>query len=90
VLYRKLTGFSLLHLGKGMLKILLASAAMGLGVAKLNILFDPLLQGSIPLQLIGVFSVIGFAALMYGVVLHLLKLPEFDEITGKIRQRFSG
>jgi hypothetical protein len=72
-----------------MLKILLASATMGLGVAKLNILLDPLLRGSIPLQLVGVFSVIGFAALVYGIALHLLKLPEFNEITGKIRQRFS-
>lgn len=87
VLYRKLTGFSLYYLGQGVLKILLASMAMGLGVIGLKHLLEPLLIGGIPLQLVGVFTVIGVAALLYGVVLHLFKLPEFDEVTGKIRQR---
>ncbi|MCW5208761.1 murein biosynthesis integral membrane protein MurJ, partial [Desulfobulbus sp. US1] len=88
VLYRKLTGFSLGYLGQGVLKILLASMAMGLGVIGLKQVLQPLLSGGIPLQLVGVFTAIGVAALLYGVVLHLLKLPEFDEVTGKIRQRF--
>ncbi|MCI5160400.1 MAG: murein biosynthesis integral membrane protein MurJ, partial [Candidatus Electrothrix sp. AUS1_2] len=70
------------------LKILLASTAMGLGVIGLKQVLAPLFAGGIPLQLVGVFTVIACAALLYGVVLHLLKLPEFDEITGKIRQRF--
>jgi putative peptidoglycan lipid II flippase len=89
VLYRKLTGFSLGSLGKGIMKILLASMIMGFGVAGLKHLLAPLLLGSIPSQLVGVFMVIGLAALMYGAVLHLLGLPEFDEITGKIRLRLS-
>ncbi|MCI5137593.1 MAG: hypothetical protein D3922_04070 [Candidatus Electrothrix sp. AR1] len=88
VLYRKLTGFSLVYLGQGVLKILLASMVMGLGVIGLKQVLQPLLSGGIPLQLVGVFTAIGVAALLYGVVLHLLKLPEFDEVTGKIRQRF--
>jgi putative peptidoglycan lipid II flippase len=88
VLYHKLTGFSLAYLGQGVLKILLASMAMGLGVICLQQVLHPLLSGGIPLQLVGVFTAIGVAALLYGVVLHLLKLPEFDEVTGKIRQRF--
>lgn len=62
--------------------------AMGLGVVGLKRVLAPLLAGGIPLQLAGVFAVIGCAALLYGVVLHLLKLPEFDEVTGKIRLRF--
>ena len=88
ILYRKLTGFSLAYLGLGILKIVLASVVMGGGVIGLKILFNPLLAGSIPLQLIGVFGVIGSAALLYGGTLHLLKLPELTAITDKIRQRF--
>uniref|UniRef100_UPI0040577503 murein biosynthesis integral membrane protein MurJ n=1 Tax=Candidatus Electrothrix sp. TaxID=2170559 RepID=UPI0040577503 len=87
VLYRKLTGFSLYYLGQGVLKILLASMVMGLGVIGLQQVFAPLLIGGIPLQLVGVFTVIGGAALLYGIVLHYLRLPEFDEVTGKIRKR---
>jgi putative peptidoglycan lipid II flippase len=87
VLYRKLTGFSLYYLGLGVLKILLASMVMGIGVMGLQQVLAPLLTGGIPLQLTGVFAVIGGAALLYGVVLHFLRLPEFDEVTGKIRQR---
>jgi putative peptidoglycan lipid II flippase len=88
VLYRKLTGFSLYYLGQGVFKILLASMVMGFGVMGLQRMLTPLLAGGIPLQLIGVFTVIGGAALLYGVILHFLRLPEFDEVTGKIRQRF--
>ncbi|MCI5148515.1 MAG: murein biosynthesis integral membrane protein MurJ [Candidatus Electrothrix sp. MAN1_4] len=87
VLYRKLTGFSLAYLGQGVLKILMASMLMGLGVMGLEQVLTPLLVGGIPLQLVGVFTIIGGAALLYGIVLHFLRLPEFDEVTDKIRQR---
>jgi putative peptidoglycan lipid II flippase len=88
ILYRKLTGFSLAYLGIGTLKILLASIIMGFGIMGLKKLVSPMLQGSIPLQLVGVFMVIGAAALLYGITLHMLKLPELKEITEKIGQRF--
>ena len=88
ILYRKLTGFSLAYLGIGTLKILLASMVMGFGIMGLKKLLSPILQGSIPLQLIGVFMVIGAAALLYGITLHMLRLPELKVITEKIGQRF--
>ncbi|XOF34808.1 MAG: murein biosynthesis integral membrane protein MurJ [Candidatus Electrothrix sp. YB6] len=88
VLYRRLTGFSLVYLGRGVIKIMLASTVMGLGVWGMQKLFAALLTGAVWWQLVGVFAVIGSAALLYGTVLHLLRLPEFDEVTGKIRQRF--
>ena len=88
VLYRKLTGFSLNHLGRGVLKILGASAVMAFGVMGLTNLLNPLLQGAIPLQLPAVVLIIGAAALLYGVTLHLLKLPELKVITEKVGQRF--
>ena len=87
VLYRKLTGFSLYYLGLGVFKILLASTAMGLAVMGLQRMLAPLLSKGIFSQLIGVFSIIAVAALLYGIVLHLLQLPEFDEVTDKMRQR---
>ncbi len=87
VLYRKLTGFSLSYLGRGVIKILLSSLIMGLGVMGLKRVLSPLLQGEIPLQLAGVLLVIGGAALLYGVILHLLGLPELTVITDKLKQR---
>jgi len=88
ILYRKLTGFSLAYLGLGTLKILLASMVMGSGILALKKLLNPMLQGSIPLQLLGVFMVIGVAALLYGITLHMLRLPELKVITEKVGQRF--
>jgi len=70
------------------LKILLASLVMGFGIMGLKKLLNPMLQGSIPLQLLGVFMVIGIAALLYGITLHMLRLPELKVITEKIGQRF--
>ena len=90
VLYRKLTGFSLSYLCLGVIKILLASGVMALGVMGLTKWLHAMLLGSIPLQLIGVFIIIGVAALLYGITLHMLCLPELRLITEKIKQRFSA
>jgi len=87
ILYRKLEGFSLHYLGTGIIKILVASIVMTAGVLGLKILCTPLLQGSIPLQMAGVFLIIGSAALLYGGTLHMLRLPELKVITDKIKQR---
>ncbi len=89
VLYRKLTGFSLAHLAVGVLKILMASLVMAAGVIGTKMLLTPLLTGAIPLQLAGVILVITTAALLYGITLHLLRLPELQVITAKLRKRFS-
>ncbi len=87
VLYRKLTGFSLGYLAMGVIKIILASLIMGGGVLGLQNLLQPLFAGSIPLQLIAVAVTIAGAALLYGVTLHFLNLPELAAITDKLRQR---
>ena len=88
VLYRKLTGFSLLYLGRGVIKIILASLVMAAGLSWLKTLLRPMLSGNILWQLIGVVLVIGASALLYIFVLHLLRLPEFRFITNKIKNRF--
>ncbi|MDW7774404.1 MAG: murein biosynthesis integral membrane protein MurJ [Desulfobulbaceae bacterium] len=87
ILYRKLTGFSLADLGQGIGKILLAAGAMSLGVWGLRILLDSWLNGSIILQLIGVVLIVAAGAVIYYVILSLLRLPELTLITEKIRQR---
>ena len=89
VLNRKLAGFALQQLAIGTLKIIAASAVMALGIIGLKILLVPLLQGRLPMQLVGVAVLIGSASLLYAAALHFLKLPEFDEISGKLRQRFA-
>jgi putative peptidoglycan lipid II flippase len=89
VLHRKLAGFSLKNLGLGALKILAASSVMAGGLFGTKALLQPLLAGAIPLQLAGVALLIGGAGLLYAAALHLLKLPEFDEVSGKIRQRLA-
>ena len=88
VLYKKLTGFSLAYIGWGVMKILLASMVMSGGIYGLKNLLQPMLMGSIPLQFVAVFLTIGLAALLYGIVLTFLKLPELTAITDKFRQRF--
>jgi putative peptidoglycan lipid II flippase len=90
ILYRKLTGFSLPYLFLGIAKILLASSAMALGVIGLERMLSPLLSGTITLQLIAVFLVIGAAALLYTITLHFLRLPEMTFITDKLKQRFGS
>jgi putative peptidoglycan lipid II flippase len=89
VLYRKLTGFSLAYLARGVGKILLASMVMGGGVIGLLQLLAPLFAGAILLQLAAVFLTIGAAALLYGLTLNLLRLPELRVITEKIGSRLS-
>ena len=87
VLYRKLTGFSLQQLGLGTAKIMAASTVMAGGLVGMKELLHALLAGAVLFQLLGVIVLISGAALLYATTLHFLKLPEFDEISGKIRQR---
>jgi putative peptidoglycan lipid II flippase len=90
VLQRKLAGFDLKQLTLGTGKIILASAVMAVGMSSLQHLLHSLLQGSLLMQLMSVLLLICGAALFYAVSLHYLRLPEFDEITGKLRQRIVG
>ncbi|HEB50960.1 MAG TPA: murein biosynthesis integral membrane protein MurJ [Desulfobulbus sp.] len=89
VLYRKLAGFPLGYLVRGTVKILLATAIMSALLMFLLPLLSGWLHGPVLLRIPGVFLAIITAASVYGIVLHLLGLPELTVITGKIVQRFS-
>jgi putative peptidoglycan lipid II flippase len=88
ILYKKLHGYSLRYIGTGLAKIFLSTGVMSLALFLLQKQMPSLLHGSIFTQLILVFLLILTGALLYGATLHLLKLPELDLITGKIKQRF--
>ncbi|HHD63157.1 MAG TPA: murein biosynthesis integral membrane protein MurJ, partial [Desulfobulbaceae bacterium] len=88
VLYIKLQGYSLRYIGTGLAKIFLSTGVMSLALFLLQKQMTSLLHGSIFMQFILVFLLIFIGSLLYGATLHLLKLPELDLITGKIKQRF--
>ncbi len=87
ILYRKLSGFSLAYIGSGLAKIFFSTMIMSAGLWWVKRWISPLLNGSIAIQLILVFFLILVGAVLYGVTLHFLKLPELDLITEKIGRR---
>lgn len=87
VLYKKLHGYSLQHIGLGLAKILLSTGVMATALFLLKRQMIFLLHGSILTQLILVFSLVFIGAFLYGATLHLLKLPELGIITDKIKLR---
>lgn len=88
VLYINLNGFSVSYLMKGLVKILLATAALT------GFLWFSLpkckswLEGSLLQQGLSLTLLITVAAILYGVVLHFAKLSELNILTDNIRTRF--
>ncbi len=89
VLYRKLDGFPLGHLARGTGKIGLATGLMVFALLQLRQLAAPWLAGGIVLQLPAVLFIILVGALLYGLSLRLLRLPELMVLSEKIVQRLS-
>lgn len=87
VLYRKLQGYSLPYLLRGLAKISAATLAL------VTLLFLALphfagwLAGNTLQQAVALFALVSAAAILYGAVLHLLKLSEIEIITEKVRSR---
>ncbi len=88
VLYKKLQGYSLNYIGKGVGKILCSTAMMALVLWWLKKISFSFLHGSLYAQLPAVLLIISAGAFVYGITLHFLKLPELDTITSKIKHRF--
>lgn len=88
VLYKNLHGFSLSYLGKGLLKILLATLALA-GLLWIALpYFTGWLHSSVIHQGFSLFVLILSAALLYGLILHACKLSEMNILTGTIRRKF--
>ncbi|KJS01055.1 MAG: virulence factor [Desulfobulbaceae bacterium BRH_c16a] len=88
VLYKKLHGYSVAYLAQGLMKIALATSALGAMLFMALPLFDPWLNGNILQQVSALFCLLLMAVGLYGSILHLLKLSEMNIITEKVRLRF--
>lgn len=87
VLYRKLDGYSLSYLIKGIGKVVLASVVMG-GWVKLLVFYGrEWFAGSIFLQIAGLFGYIASAVVLYSLLLYLLRVRELALIVDKVKQR---
>jgi putative peptidoglycan lipid II flippase len=88
VLYRKLSGFPMGYLMKGIGKIIVATAIMAGGILLLKNFLGDWLVGPTLLQAAGLTVLIGVGVGLYLISLQLLRLPEFTLLTGKLVQRF--
>ncbi|MBV5318422.1 MAG: murein biosynthesis integral membrane protein MurJ [Desulfobulbaceae bacterium] len=88
VLYRKLAGFPLGYLLRGVLKILTATVAMSGALWGLQGWLGAWLGGPVWWQVAGLAVLIGVGVGIYVLGLQLLRLPEFTLLTGKLVQRF--
>lgn len=87
ILYRKLSGYPLGYLLKGLAKIVAATALMCGGIWGAQRVLAPWMAGPILPQIAALALVIGVAVGLYGVMLQVLRLPEFTLLTGKVVQR---
>lgn len=88
VLYRKLSGYPLGYLLQGLAKILVATALMCAGIWGVQRVLAPWMHGPTLVQIAALGMVIGMAVGIYGMMLQLLRLPEFTLLTAKVVQRF--
>jgi len=88
ILYRKMGGYSLASLFRGLFKILIATLCMSLLLFFARMMMAGLLTGSLVQQLLAVLFLICLAAGLYTVILHWLKLSELTEIVDRVRVRF--
>jgi len=88
VLYLKTGGYSVRYLLKALMKIAVAGLAMAAFLFWSRNFFINQLEGSI-LQSSGIlFLIITVAVMLYGVLLHQMKLPELTSVTRKIHEKF--
>ena len=90
VLYNKTNGYAIDILAKGLMKILAAVLAMGVGLLGFSRLFQPSDQASLLIQIVFLITAIGGSAAIYVITLHFLRLPELTALVERFRQRFSS
>jgi putative peptidoglycan lipid II flippase len=88
ILYRKLAGYPLGYLLRGIGKIVVATALMGGWILLLKGPLAGWMTGNMILQITALGLLIASAVTIYVVGLQLLRLPEFTLLTGKLAQRF--
>ncbi|MCK5069185.1 MAG: polysaccharide biosynthesis C-terminal domain-containing protein, partial [Desulfocapsa sp.] len=88
VLYIKTGGYSVSYLMKALVKISLAGFVMTAFLLWSRAFFAQQLNGSLLSACAILILIIGFAATMYGFLLHILKLQELTSVTNKIYEKF--
>ncbi len=88
ILYRKLAGYPLGYLMWGLMKIIAASLVMVGAIWGGQMLLASWMNGSKYAQVGALVLIIVTAVGIYGIGLHLLHLPEWRVLTGKLIQRF--
>lgn len=88
MLHKKMGGYSITYLLKGLVKIGLATAVMILFLVFTKSFLTQWLTGNLLEKLLSTLLLVASAACVYGVILHLTRLPELMEITRKISARF--
>jgi putative peptidoglycan lipid II flippase len=88
LLYIKTGGYSTSYLTKCLLKIGLAGTVMAAFLFWSRCFFADLLSGNIIQSSLTMFLIIAVAAVLYGILLQLLKLQELTAVTSKIYEKF--
>ncbi|MCK5194780.1 MAG: murein biosynthesis integral membrane protein MurJ, partial [Desulfobulbaceae bacterium] len=89
VLYKKVKGYSLSYLGTSLIKIFAASVLMGVWVRILHGWLGSLFGEGIILQITSLLVVIASAALLYGIILYVLKVKELTFVVDKVKSRIA-
>jgi putative peptidoglycan lipid II flippase len=91
VLYKKVGGYDLRYLIGSFIKIVLASAAMGLLAYYLYGAVGLILDQRLLLdQIIALLLVMAVAALAYFALIRLLGIKEYEEVVAGLKRRFLG
>jgi putative peptidoglycan lipid II flippase len=88
VLYLNLHGFSLTDLGKGLIKIIIATLGLTCLLWYALPYFTHWLDSTVTYQIISLFILILSATLLYGFTLQILKLGEMNMLVKMIRVKF--
>jgi putative peptidoglycan lipid II flippase len=87
MIYKKLNGFSVTYLLKGVLKISSASAVMAIFLRYLQPYFQSWLSGNLFEKIVALFIIIAGAATSYLIMIYFLKLPEVVMLTSKFKEK---
>jgi peptidoglycan biosynthesis protein MviN/MurJ (putative lipid II flippase) len=87
MLSRRLQGLPMKYLGLGLGKVLLSTLAMATWLLGLKRLLG---DGGMLVDLSLLLVSIGSGALLYGLVLYALGLPELQLIVGRLREKLAG
>ncbi len=80
VLYFKVEGYPLQHLGRCVAKICLAAGIMGILIHFLAIGLNTQLNAGLASRLLALLGVMTAGLLVYGVSIYILQVPEFQEL----------